>query len=73
MHAFTRNGKKENQYTVEAGEDCYLCIGTRVVVRAPVECWDAFVLETLGKNTAQDHDKFVSDWLLFQRTSGDRF
>lgn len=35
---------------MEAG-DCYVCIGTRVVVHAPVESWDAFVLELPGKNT----------------------
>lgn len=49
-HAFIRHGKREKWNTVEAG-DCYVCIGTRVVVHAPVESWDAFVLELPGKNT----------------------
>lgn len=52
MHAFARNGKRGKQNTAEAGGDCCLCTGTRVVVHAPVECWDALVLELLGKNTA---------------------
>lgn len=51
-HALARNGKRGKQNTLEAGDDCYLCIGTRVVVPAPVECWDAFLLELLAKNTA---------------------
>lgn len=35
MHAFVRNVKRENQTTMEAEDDCYLCIGTRMVIHGP--------------------------------------
>lgn len=50
MNAFIRNGKRENQNTVEA-DDCYACIEIREIGHASVESLDMFVLELLGKNT----------------------